>query len=50
MEFQDFYVDYHAEDFTKSQIKEFAQKCIDEAIKNQYQMDCCIRMKMYPAQ
>lgn len=50
MEFQNFYVDYHAKDFTKSQIKGFAQKCIDEAIKNQYQMDCCTRMKMYPLQ
>ena len=50
IEYQNFYIDYHAEDFTKSQIEEFAQKCVDEAIKNQYQMDCCTRMKMYPAQ
>ena len=48
IEYQNFYIDYHTEDFTKSQIEDFAQKCADDGVKNQYQMDCCVRMKMYP--
>ena len=46
--YQKFYIDYHTEDFTKSQIKDFAQKCVNDNVKNQYEMDCCVRMKMYP--
>ena len=46
--YQKFYIDYHTEDFTKSQIEDFAQKCVNDNVKNQYEMDCCVRMKMYP--
>lgn len=46
--YQNYYVDYHTEDFTKSQIEDYAKTCLDDGIKNQYQMDCCVRMKMYP--
>ena len=28
IEYQNFYIDYHTEDFTKSQIEDFAQKCV----------------------
>ena len=48
IKYQNFYIDYHTEDFTKLQIEDFAQKCIEDKVKDQYQMDCCIRMKMYP--
>ena len=48
IEYQKFYIDYHTQDFTKSQIEDFAKKCVDDDVKNQYQMDCCMRMKMYP--
>ena len=48
MGYKNFYVDYHVEDFTKSQIKDFAHKCIKDNVKTQYQMDCCVRMQMYP--
>ena len=46
--YKNFNLDYHTNDFEKSQIEDFAQKCLDEGIKNQYQMDCCIRSKMIP--
>lgn len=48
MVYENFYIDYHTEDFSKSQIKDYAKKCLDDNVKNQYQMDCCVRMKMYP--
>ena len=43
-----FYVDYHSEDFKEEQINNFAQRCLNEGVKTQYQMDCCVRQKMYP--
>ena len=46
--YKNFNIDYHTEDFTKSQVENFARECIDEGVKNQYQADCCMRMKMYP--
>lgn len=48
IEYKNFYVDYHVKDFTKSQIENFAQSCIKDNVKTQYQMDCCVRMQMYP--
>ena len=48
IEYQNFYIDYHTEDFKKSQIEDFAQKCVNDNVNNQYEMDCCVRMKMYP--
>ena len=48
IKFQKFNIDYHQDDFTKAQIDNFAQKCVDEGVKNQYQMDCCMVTKMYP--
>ena len=46
--YKNFNLDYHTNDFEKSQIEDFAQRCLDEGIKNQYQMDCCMRSKMFP--
>ena len=46
--YQNFNIDYHTEDFTKSQIENYAKECIEDNVKNQYQIDCCMRMKMYP--
>ena len=46
--YQDFNIDYHTEDFKKSQIEDFAKICMNDGVKNQYQMDCCMRMQMYP--
>ena len=46
--YKNFDIDYHSEDFKKSQVEVLAQKCIDEGVKNQYQMDCCMRTKMFP--
>ena len=46
--YKNFNIDYHTEDFTKQQIELFAQECIDEGVKTQYQIDCCMRTKMYP--
>lgn len=46
--YKNFNIDYHTEDFAKVQIEKLAQECIDENVKKQYQMDCCITMKMYP--
>lgn len=43
-----FDIDYHREDFSREQIEKFAQECIEDNVKNQYQMDCCITIKMYP--
>lgn len=40
-------IDYHSEDFSKSQAEDFAQECLNDGVKNQYQMDCCLRMKMF---
>ena len=48
MEYQNFYIDYHTEDFTKSQVEAFGKKCVEDNVKTQYQMDCCVRRKMYP--
>ena len=48
IKYQNFYIDYHTEDFTKLQIEDFAQKCVNDNVKNQYEMDCCVRMEMYP--
>ena len=46
--YKDFNIDYHTEDFAKAQIEELAQECINENVKKQYQMDCCMSIKMYP--
>ena len=46
--YQSFDIDYHTEDFTNSQIEDYAKMCLDDGVKNQYQMDCCMRINMYP--
>ena len=46
--YQKFNIDYHTEDFSKAQIENFAKNCINDGVKNQYQMDCCMRKQMYP--
>ncbi|MCQ2957636.1 MAG: DUF3089 domain-containing protein [Candidatus Gastranaerophilales bacterium] len=43
-----FNVDYHSEDFKEEQINNFVQRCLNEGVKTQYQIDCCVRQKMYP--
>lgn len=48
IKYKNFDVDYHREDFSKVQIEKFAQECINDNVKDQYQMDCCITRKMYP--
>ena len=46
--YQKFNIDYHTRDFTKIRIKNYAKECIDDGVKTQYQMDCCMSIKMYP--
>ncbi len=46
--YKNFDIDYHTEDFKKSQIEDYAKMCLEDGVKNQYQMDCCITIKMYP--
>ena len=46
--YNNFDVDYHSEDFSKDQIEKFAKECINDNVKDQYQMDCCMTIKMYP--
>ena len=48
IKYKNFNVDYHSKDFSKTQAENFAQECINDNVKNQYQMDCCIRKQMYP--
>lgn len=43
-----FNVDYHSNDFSKKQIEEFAKMCKRDGVSSQYQMDCCMTIKMYP--
>ena len=43
-----FNVDYHSNDFSKKQVKLLAKECKKEGVFTQYQMDCCMTMKMFP--
>ena len=48
IKYNNYSIDYHEADFSKKQIENFAKKCIKEGVKTRYQMDCCVRSKMYP--
>lgn len=48
LNYKDYNIDYHGSDFSQSQIQQFADACLGEGVKDSYQMDCCVRYKMYP--
>ena len=46
--YESYTLDYHSKDFEQSKVIKYANRCIDEGIKSQYEMDCCLTYKMYP--
>ena len=46
--YKDFWIYYHTNDFSKKQMKQFANECIKEGVYTQWDMDCCTRFKMFP--
>ena len=48
LSYKDFWIYYHSKDFSKKQMKQFANECLKEGVHTQWDMDCCTRYKMYP--
>ena len=47
-QYKKFIIQYPSDSFSEKQTLMFAIKCASEGVKTQYQMDCCLRCKMYP--
>ncbi len=48
IQYDGYNLDYHTKDFTNEKVINFARRCINEKVSNQYEMDCCLTYKMYP--
>ncbi|MCR5261097.1 MAG: hypothetical protein K6C94_04590 [Candidatus Gastranaerophilales bacterium] len=46
--YKNFLIQYPSASFSEKQTLIFAVKCAKEGVKTQYQMDCCLRCKMFP--
>ncbi len=43
-----FYFEYHKPQYKRSYIKELMQECINDEVKTQVQMYCCVVKKLHP--
>lgn len=48
IEYKNYNLEYYPSDYSKNQVKKFADECSKLGANSQYQMDCCVRFKMYP--
>ena len=40
-------LDYHSDSIDPDKVLDYGKKCIQEGILTQYEMDCCMREKMF---